>query len=267
MLFMALRDPIPQQPSEPALQRGLATIFLPEDQVLPGVRFGRPDELLTPAYWVMRCANAGEHDWDFVSKGGSLEEEVGFCLLGGYGVTVEVACAFFERLRKNGVFQPSARFGETEILHMLLKPADVQGRQVRYRFPQQRARRLHLAMHDLSTMELSFEDAKIFRNQIQSLEGVGPKTASWIARNWLGSDCVAILDIHVLRAGWIIGLFKRDYHLPKDYFALEDIFLRFSKEINVRASVLDAVIWSDMRKYGSRLYRERLCREAKSVAA
>jgi endonuclease III len=40
-----------------------------------------------------------------------------------------------------------------------------------------------------------------------SLPGIGPKTASWIARNWLDADDVAILDIHIMRVGQVIGLF------------------------------------------------------------
>jgi thermostable 8-oxoguanine DNA glycosylase len=35
--------------------------------------------------------------------------------------------------------------------------------------------------------------------------------------------------------------------LPKDYFVLEQRFLDFAKAINVRSSVLDAVIWAEMR--------------------
>ncbi len=41
-------------------------------------RFGREDELLTPAYWAMRCVTADPTDIDFVNHLGTLEEKVGF---------------------------------------------------------------------------------------------------------------------------------------------------------------------------------------------
>jgi N-glycosylase/DNA lyase len=248
------------QTIRPTFQYRLLTPFHPDEEVLPGVRFGREDELLTPAYWAMRCATADPADVDFVNRHGTLEEEVGFCLLGGFGVTLEVATAFFERLRANGVFERDANFSETDLFAMLDDPADVHGRAHRYRFPKQRARRLRRAMADITEMELDETDPIGFREQIQSLEGVGPKTASWIARNWLDTDAIAILDIHVLRAGWLLDLFDKNCQLPRDYLSLESRFLSFAENLHVRASVLDSVMWLDMRTFGSRLAGENLAR-------
>ena len=227
-----------------------------DQEVLPDIRYGRPDELLTPAYWVMRCEMNDVSGIDFINRHGSLREEVGFCLLGGYGVTFEVAEAFFLVLRDNKIFDKKHKPSEVCIYEILNTPELVKGRPHRYRFPKQRAKRLHNAMHRLSEIKLDFDDAVAFRNELQSLEGIGPKTASWIARNWLDTDQVAILDIHVLRAGWVINLFRKNCKLPRDYGELERRFLLFAEKIKVRASVLDAVIWSDMRKFGSRLTRE-----------
>lgn len=246
------------QTLEPAVQYRLLAPFHPDDEVMPGMRFGREDELLSPAYWAMRCVTADPADIDFVNRHGTLEEEIGFCLLGGFGVTLEVATAFFERLRINGVFEPGVIVSEPDLFAMLDEPAAVRGRPHRYRFPMQRARRVHRAMAGLATMEFEEADPIRFRDQIQSLEGVGPKTASWIARNWLDTDSIAILDIHVLRAGWLLNLFDRNCRLPRDYFDLEKKFLNFAKNLHVRASVLDSVVWYDMRTFGSNLAREAL---------
>jgi thermostable 8-oxoguanine DNA glycosylase len=79
------------------------------------------------------------------------------------------------------------------------------------------------------------------------LPGIGPKTASWIARNWLGTDEVAILDVHVLRAGTMMGLFPKNYRMPRDYVFLEERFLALANALNVKASFLDAIIWREMR--------------------
>lgn len=161
----------------------------------------------------------------------------------------------FDRLKSEGVFQTQNPISEKTVLRLLDEPAQVNGRPHRYRFPNQRARRISKAMQELTQIELATDKPVTFRNQIQSLEGVGPKTASWIARNWLDTDEIAILDIHVLRAGWIIRLFEKDCRLPTQYEELERRFLFFSNELQVRASVLDAVMWSDMRNFGSRLAR------------
>ncbi|MDZ3993341.1 hypothetical protein PspTeo4_24872 [Pseudomonas sp. Teo4] len=42
---------------------------------------------------------------------------------------------------------------------------------------------------------------RALRDWLLELPGIGYKTASWVARNWLDADDVAILDIHILRAG------------------------------------------------------------------
>lgn len=254
-----------QQILESAVQHRLVAPFHPDDEVMPGVRFGREDELLTPAYWAMRCATADPADIDFINRHGTLEEEVGFCLLGGFGVTLEVATVFFERLRTNGAFEKCTVLSEADFFAMLDAPATVRGRSHRYRFPSQRARRLHHAMTNLAQMEFDEVDPIKFREQIQSLEGVGLKTASWIARNWLDTDLVVILDIHVLQAGWLLELFDKNCRLPRDYLDMERQFLFFAKNLRVRMSVLDSVIWYDMRTFGSSLAHERLARSVSSA--
>jgi thermostable 8-oxoguanine DNA glycosylase len=201
----------------------------------------------------MRCHAEPPASIAFVNRNGKLEEEIGFCLLGGYGIRMEIAAAYFRRLKSHGVFEQTAT--ENEILQLLMMPVCLDGHQARYRFPRQRAHRLYSAIHDLASMELNTSDAVTLRNQLQSLEGVGPKTASWIVRNWLGADSVAILDIHVLRAGWTMGLFERARRLPQHYPELEQRFILFAERLQLRASVLDAVMWTDMRKFGSRLFR------------
>ena len=80
-----------------------------------------------------------------------------------------------------------------------------------------------------------------------SFEGIGPKTALWIVRNYLDSDDVAIIDVHVLRACRRMKLFPDEISLPRDYGALEEKFLNFANAIKVRASLLDAVMWVETR--------------------
>lgn len=224
--------------------------------ILPGIPFGAVDQILTPAYWQQRCAEGEATGHGYFSQScGTLIEEVGFCILGGFGITMEMNDAAFCRLKEHGVFAGALRFAEGDIREMLLEPLLVQGRERRYRFPNQKATRLTAAIRQIDAARLDDLSDLAFRDWVATLPGVGPKTASWIARNWRGSDEVAILDIHILRACWYIGLFEFDISLPRDYVRLERRFLDFARALGSRSSVLDAVMWDDMRAGGSRLVR------------
>ncbi|MDI6910412.1 hypothetical protein [Nocardioides sp.] len=69
-------------------------------------------------------------------------------------------------------------------------------------------------------------------------------------RNHLASDAVAIIDIHIQRAGVIAGVFNPAWEPGRDYDVMEAFFLAWAAAGRVRASDLDAVIWSDMSKLG-----------------
>lgn len=217
------------------------------EHVLPGVRWGRVEEPNTPAYWSVRCRWPNRDTPDFVSSTGSLVHEVAFCLLGGFGIRYEVNAAAFERLNSAGAFDLEQPFPEKRIRQALLEPLQVQGRSQRYRFPNQRARRLAAMRERLRGFEFDSSDATGTRDVLMTLEGVGPKTASWIVRNLMGSDEVAIIDVHVVRACREMRVFPDRISLPRDYSPLERRFLDFARAIMIRPSVLDAVMWTEMR--------------------
>lgn len=221
-------------------------------EILPGVSLGRDDQLLTPAYWKWRCAISEARGQDRFSRSSSLREEVGFCLLGGFGVKMEINDAFFDHLKSNGVFGGD-HFTEETIRELLEQRIEVGGQLQRYRFPRQKAQRISAAMAMLEVDILRAMPDVEFRNAISELPGIGPKTASWITRNWRGSDTVAIIDIHIMRACRYLGIFDQTAKLPRDYFDLEKRFLAFAIAIGARPSVLDAIMWSDMRIFGSKL--------------
>lgn len=230
-------------------------------EVLPGVPLGRPDVILSPAYWRWRCANAEKAGSGYVARESTLHEELGFCLLGGYGVRAEVNDAFFRYLRERGVFEWGARPSEQELFDFLserIPVSDARGVRLQsYRFPRQKAARLarSLALADELAPEHSAhaKAPRAFRNRLMVMPGVGPKTASWVARNWLGAENVAILDVHILRLGRHLKLFPDRVRLPTDYERLEARFIDFAAALEVRPSILDAVIWDDMRRFGSRM--------------
>jgi thermostable 8-oxoguanine DNA glycosylase len=223
-----------------------APMFTATTEVVPGVAFGRPEWVPSPAFWLTLAAQEWTDDDRYVSRPGSpLLDDVAFCILGGFGISMEVNQAAFERLKEASALNPPSDARTIEDL--LLEPLDVNGRPVRYRFPRQRAARLAEALHRLKGIPAGDLSPLDLRDALMELPGIGPKTASWIVRNWTGSDAVAILDVHVIRAGQIMGLFPKTVSLPRDYAVLERRFLDFAAALRVPASYLDALIWREMR--------------------
>ena len=168
-------------------------------------------------------------------------------MLGGYGVPGPVGNAAFIALRDAGLFDPNLDedAAAADMTRVLAEPLQVGTRRLRYRFHQQRPRRLAAALTALGTWEReadALRDGEL-RDRLMRLPGVGPKTASWVVRNHRDSDEVAIIDIHVRRAGLSAGVFCADWALPRDYGRFEDAFLAWAAAGQVSAANLDAAIW------------------------
>jgi N-glycosylase/DNA lyase len=68
------------------------------------------------------------------------------------------------------------------------------------------------------------ESPRLLRDRLLDLPGIGPKTASWIVRNHLDSDDVAIIDVHLHRACVMMNVFEAKSDPAKEYFSLEALF-------------------------------------------
>lgn len=217
----------------------------PDEFLLNGIRWGAVDAFPTPAYWQCQviARRLVGHPAQY-KLGRSLTEEVAACLLGGHGIPASVGIAAYEKLRMLGAFNETIP-SEEQIEAWLREPLNVEQRQVRYRFAAQKARYLAAAIPIIQSAP-EFASGKQLRSWLMQIPGIGPKTGSWIARNWLDADDVAILDIHIMRVGQVIGLFPREFTVERHYFELEALFLEFSQSLDVRASELDAVIWYEM---------------------
>lgn len=218
----------------------------PPDQILLNeVRWGAVEAFPTPAYW--QCQVIARRLVGHPPRyklGRTLAEEVGACLLGGHGIPATIGIAAYEKLRGMGAFnEDTPSSAQLEI--WLREPLHVEQRQVRYRFAAQKARYLAAAIPMIQSAP-EFTSGKQLRNWLMQLPGIGPKTGSWIARNWTDANDVAILDIHIMRVGQAIGLFPRELTVERNYLELESIFLEFSNALDVRASELDAVVWYEM---------------------
>lgn len=221
------------------------------EEALPGVKWGDVTGFPTLAYWAYRI-----YERRLVRRtlqyrlGTTLLEEVAACLLGGHGIPASMGLAAFKHLKKKGVFT-GEQHPTGQIFEWLSEPIKHNSRFSKYRFARQKANYLADAITYLSTTEAPEEGGKSLRNWLLPIRGIGPKTASWIARNWLDADDVAILDIHIFRAGLLAGFFNPDMTVEKNYFELEDQFLKVATALNVGAAELDAVIWYEMQQSSS----------------
>jgi N-glycosylase/DNA lyase len=216
----------------------------PSAVVMEGVRWGAFTEFGTPAYWkALLWLDEGSRRYDAQPLGKSLREEIAACMLSGYGMPSEMGLAAFERLRVRGLVEHPNR----ELIEAALRePLLVKGTLRKYRFPIQKARFIAAALaratKDFATDLL--DDLEL-RNALLSFPGIGPKTASWVVRNFTASDRVAIFDVHIVRVCIRMRLFES--FDPSRYLEFERRFLEFAKAIGVRASALDNAIWQQAR--------------------
>ena len=204
-------------------------------------------EIGSAAFWIdqtQRSQLPARH-----ALGTSLREEFAACILGGYGITGPMTLAAFHAIRDDGLLHEDQHPNCADIEAVLRTPLQVAGhtRPIRYRFARQRAERIAsgLAMlPDLTPAENT--PARQLRDALLAIPGVGMKTASWIARNVRDSDDLAVIDIHIHRAGVIAGVFDRGWTLPKHYRWFEDAFCGWAQAGGVRTADLDACVWNQM---------------------
>lgn len=228
----------------------------PETLLIGDLRWGAFEHPFTPAFWVAQAWMTGKPSDDGFQLGRSLEEEVVYCILGGYGIPAEVGLAAAERVccalpDLSDDVSRAARLRE-----LLMHPLQVGGRNVKYRFAAQRAEYLARALAMLPTIEEAAISDVALRNALLGLPGVGPKTASWIVRNRRASNEVAILDVHIVRACRIMGIFPHGADPMRLYFELERRFLEFCRATGAAASSMDAVMWSTMRALSQRFMQQ-----------
>lgn len=226
---------------------------------LPRIDWGRPDVLFTAAYWSVQVEHWGRNPLPGAHRlGSSLLEEAAACLLGGHGIPAEVALAAFRRLRDRDLLRTHSVDTEA-VLHALVTPLDVgRGRAVRYRFARTKCHYLCAMLRDWAHPPRHLH-GRALRDWLLRFQGIGLKTASWIVRNWCDSDDVAILDIHIYRAGILAGFFEPDDRIDRDYRTLEIQFVNFAHALGARPSVLDAIIWAQMKRAGGLAHEAFAC--------
>jgi len=242
----SLRDPGPQVV--------LSAAGFPDRVVL----WGHGWQVGTAAYWIALTENAIRDGRQTASPGrhrigADLAEEVAACLLGGYGLPHQVGLAAFEAVRAEGLLRRPVT--PQAIERVLRRPLQAGPGTVRYRFPAQRASYLAAALTRLQT-QTPPASARALRDWLLDLPGIGPKTAGWIVRNYFGSGEVAVIDIHIHRAGIEAAVFDPSWTPARQYDLLEAMFLAWARHGAVNAADLDAVVWAERARiptaYGPR---------------
>lgn len=211
------------------------------------VLWGQPWQYGTAAYWVEltrersadRAGGARPH-----RLGETLTEEIVACLLGGHGITYEMNVAAFDAIRRSDCLTVVDDGLESRIADVISAPLPVGDRRLRYRFPNQKAKRIAQALNRLER-ETAPSAAESARAWLMGFTGIGPKTASWIVRNQYEDSDVAIVDIHVQRAGVAAGVFDATWDPARHYWVMEAAFLEWARHGEVSAADLDAVIWRE----------------------
>ena len=158
--------------------------------------WGSYDVLGTAAFWVDQTVREDHAEQvAAMATGTDFETELVYCLLGGFGVTAELAHAACQVVLEMIAADP--RLTADDLERRLREPLpDGMGR---YRFPRQRSQRIAAALTHTRDHPPPDEPLAL-RAYLLGLNGVGPKTAGWIVRNLTGSADVAIIDIWLIRA-------------------------------------------------------------------
>jgi N-glycosylase/DNA lyase len=189
----------------------------------------------------------------------SLQDELLFCLLGGYGVSYELNRSATEVV---AVLEPFSRKHDEHELRSVLEnvlrkpsfePRRRDGTLRRYRFPTRKASLIVAArrwLHDQSFLDhllRSLPTGRERRNYLCQCPGVGLKTASWLLRNLGLAHDLAILDVHLVRALSQSGRLAFDARLPKDYEAVEEAFLGWCVDLDADPGAFDLFVWEWQR--------------------
>jgi N-glycosylase/DNA lyase len=187
-----------------------------------------------------------------------FQDELVFCLLGGYGVTFELAvsaASIVLQLDPFGAGWSSTTLRE-RLIHELerpqFEPRRTDGQLRRYRFPTRKAELLVQArgwllnQNGLLETLASVEGERDRRQLLCQCPGIGLKTASWLLRNLGLASRLAIVDVHLMRALEEAGRI-RGARLPRDYEIVEEAFLGWCRELEAPPSAFDLFLWQWQR--------------------
>lgn len=203
----------------------------------------------TKSYWVVQYFLDDSNYRDY-KLGSNLREEVVACLLGGYGFKAELGLLAFHRIKNLRLIREGVRLEEIE--KAISTPFTLNGKEVHYRFSRQKSKYIFYFLQRSDIGEFEKLKGNRLRDKLMTIKGIGPKTASWITRNYSNSEDVAIVDIHIYRAGRLAGFVNPKWDMQKDYYKIEESFLDFCHSINALPSKMDSIMWNQMKESNRR---------------
>lgn len=221
-------------------------------QSLTNVNWEDAGRLYTKSYWEVQYYLA-KQVFSTYRLGSNLQEEIVACLLGGYGLKAEIGLLAFHRMRNLHLIHSNVSL--TEIEDAISRPFSFNGKKVHYRFPRQKAKYIYSFLQRKDLADFERAHGCMLRNKLMTINGIGPKTASWIARNYSNCEDVAIVDIHIYRAGRLAGFIDRKWDVQRDYFKIEESFLKFCHSINASPAIMDSIMWNQMKVSGRRVIK------------
>lgn len=198
----------------------------------------------------------------------ALRRELMFCLLGGHGVTYELASSATTVLMTRRPFHPSwtpegLRCAvQLELETPQFAPLRSDGRPRRYRYPARKAGLIAAAVgwvNERGGLRAGLAARRTDserREWLCACPGVALKTASWLLRNCGWAQELAILDVHLLRALTEVGLVE-DGRLPRDYLRIERAYLDWATRLGASPAALDLFLW-DMQRARHNLLDARI---------
>jgi N-glycosylase/DNA lyase len=188
----------------------------------------------------------------------TIESELLFCLLGGHGVTFELARSAASVLETLSIFDSSWKAADleltiwSELSAAQFEPTRQDGSLRRYRYPRRKAHLIARAAAwvgyhaPLREALLAFSEEVSRRDLLCECPGIGLKTASWLLRNVGLANDLAVVDIHVVRALTVANRIVAA-RLPKDYQYIERCFLAWCEEMDAPPAAFDLMLWEWQR--------------------
>jgi N-glycosylase/DNA lyase len=194
----------------------------------------------------------------------ALRKELIFCLLGGHGVTFELALSASDVVLRLSPFDDSRTPGrlraaiQRELCKPQFEPRRADGTLRRYRFPSRKARLIADAVQwvaeegGLRRGLAARTRERDRRSWLCQCPGIGLKTASWLLRNCGWAERLAILDVHLIRALMEANVVVEP-RLPRDYERVEAAYLAWADSLGACPSALDLFLWEVQRGRGAPL--------------
>lgn len=187
-----------------------------------------------------------------------LWEDLVCCVLSSQ-VKFELSQAVTQNLKHNGLleFDVLDYSYEDRLGKFLRSPVMVDGRSIKYRFPNTKAKQIAAARENIYGSGVSLqemldkysESSELRAALVKLVPGLGMKQASMYLRNVSNSFELAVIDSHVLKYMNVMDLVKK---VPStiskaQYLVKENMLIKYAEKFDYPVGCVDYAIWIVMR--------------------